>query len=348
MRLPLIAAGVALLTASGCVVHSHPGHTRTVYQSVEYRYGGAHPVPSAWGDGWCFLEYSHVHEYEPDYSAYSYRTGVYYYSRPMVVWYVGYHPVPSGGDCRVHGRHSHHYHPGSSYADYYAWDARDRGYSYRPDRHQAAPVYGRPPPGQQTGYSPPGHVANPPPGRGRDNNPPTYGGGTPPGHGSTPPGHGGVPPGQVNNPGHGGSPGYGGMPPGHSNNPGRGGATPPGQVNNPGRGGGHSPGNGGGAPPGHVENPSRGNGHVNPGHAGGPPGRGNSGGDEARGRGNDRSNDRGNGHVVPAGSPPPAARGKPPARGNPRDNGKADEGKDNGSANPNQGNRRPPPPGRGR
>lgn len=354
MRLPLIAAGVAVLAASGCVVHHHPRDTAVAYRTVEYRYGGVHPIPSAWGDGWCFIEHHHVHDYEPDQSFYTYRTGVYYYARPMVIWYVGYHPVPTGGHCNVYGRHSHRYHPGSSWADHYAWDSRDRAYAYR--QHPAAPVNnGRPPPGQGTYYRPGDHDATPPPGHG----------GVPPGHGGVPPGqgHGSTPPGHVNNPSHGGGggPAHGGVPPGHVNNPGRGGGAPPPGIDDRGRGGNSY---GGGLPPGQANNPGRGGGAPPPGNddrgrGGGPGpdhGRGNSvdpGGDHGRG------NARGQGApaVVPAGGSGPARAAPPPkakgGRGNDRgggDRGKSDESKrDSGPAQGNpQGRPRPPPPGRAR
>jgi hypothetical protein len=225
MRLTPLVAALAMFGASGCVVHSRvPVVTGVAYSDVQYRYFGAHPIPDAWGDGWCFLEHDHVHQYEPERTHYVYRGGVYVYASPTVVWYYGYHPISSGGYCALHGRHSHDYHPGTAFAPDYSWDRGQRVYVYRnPDpRHGASGVTqpGRPP--IFTSPPPPPPAYNPPPGHG----------GIPPGRGGTPPGHNtsGPPPGQINNPGRGEyfPPGQAGTAPGLR-------APPPGQVNNPGR-----------------------------------------------------------------------------------------------------------------
>ena len=206
MRPIPLAAALALLGASGCVVRHYYPDTGVTYREVQYRYYGAHPIPEAVGDGWCLVEHDHVHEYMPERTHYVYRGGVYVYARPTVVWYVGYHPIPSGGYCGLHGRHSHDYHPGSALAPQYTWDRSQRVYVYRnAPPHDARRVDMVPPPPPGRPYGPPPSYAPPPP---------------PPGHGGIPPGQGGTPPGH----------GYGGPPPGHVYNPGHGDAVPPGQA----------------------------------------------------------------------------------------------------------------------
>jgi hypothetical protein len=227
MRSTILVAALALCGVSGCVVRTY-AHGTPTYSEVHYRYMGAHPLSD--GHEWCFMEYEHVHDYAPVYSDYTYRGGVYVYARPSLLWYVGYHPVPTGGYCSLQGRHSHHYHPGSAYANDYTWDHSQRVYVYR-----NAPPPGRvvvpsgPPPGRSPGYAPP-PAYNPPPGHG----------GVPPGHGGTPPGHNDVPPpGHINNPGHGGHvhPGHSGGPPGHHEDRASKVGGPPGHGGPPGRGG---------------------------------------------------------------------------------------------------------------
>ena len=216
MRLISLAAAVALFGASGCVVrHHYVPSSGVTYREVHYRYYGAHPIPDGWGDGWCFVEHDHVHEYVPDQTHYVYRGGVYVYARPTVVWYVGYHPVPSGGHCGLHGRHSHDYHPGSALAPHYSWDRGQRVYVYRNPHPQRDP--------RRVEVVPPPPAYNPPPGHG----------GIPPGHGGTPPGHnrGGPPPGDVENPGHGHAP-----PPRRAESAPGFPIPPPVQVEHPGRG----------------------------------------------------------------------------------------------------------------
>ncbi len=271
----LASAVAALIGATGCVVHQHPGEYTYRYEESGYRYTDAHPV--AGNDAWCLIQGHHLHDYAPDYSYYTNRNDYYVYSGPTVVWYSDFHPVPHGGHCNLHGRHSHDYHPGYHDASSYDYDSGRRVYVYRnPAPGHGASSPARPPPGQGTGYNPPGHNAGspgygaypppsgntprPPPGRDTGYNPP---GGTyapPPGRGSIPPpGRVTTPPGQSTNPPRGGGynppPGHGGTPPGH-------GGTPPG----------HNPGN---TPPGHVNTPpSGGSYNPPPGHGGTPPGRG--------------------------------------------------------------------------
>lgn len=309
MRSLLIPASLLLFGASGCIVHDRP------YRTVEYReqgyyYSGAHPYP---GDGgWCLDESQHLHEYAPDYAYYTRQDNYYVYSGPTTVWYYGYHPVPEGGHCGLHGRHSHHYHPGHHYSNAYTYDRGQQVYVY--DAHKATAV--TPPPGRGTGYSPPGHGSghpgyNRPPPPGHANSPPSHVNRPPPGQGSghpnqnqpgpgynRPPGHATVPATHINDNVANPPPGHGGVPPGHGGRPPGRGAGTPGHI---------TPGNGNGRPSG---------GYTSPGHAYGRPNGNGSG------HGNGQPGHRPVGTAVPGGHSgtlqrPPS--GSPPAQhqGNP-------------------------------
>src|SRR5207248_28671 len=115
----------------------------------------------------CMNEGEHWHEY-PANTSYVYSGSYYTYSGPTEVYYYDYHPVPNGGYCYIHGRHSHAYLPGT-YANNYYWDNGRNVYVYGgPDYHAATAVnappyagnnsYPRPPPGQgsNNGYVAPG------------------------------------------------------------------------------------------------------------------------------------------------------------------------------------------------
>src|SRR5262249_59590196 len=108
-------------------------------------------------------------------------------SGPTVVWYYDYHPVPSGGYCYLHGRHSHNFAPGAAYASAYYWDAGRSGYIYNGSAYHGAspaPGYNAPPP------PPPGspHPAQPPPPPGATYAPPPPGAGGRSSQGYAPPG----------------------------------------------------------------------------------------------------------------------------------------------------------------
>ncbi len=306
----LASAVAAMIGATGCVVHQHPGEYTYRYETTEYRYTGAHPIPDH-GDAWCLIESAHVHDFAPDRSYYTYRDDYYVYSGPTVVWYYDLHPTPHGSHCSLRGRHSHDYHPGYHHASSYEWDGGHRGYMYRssPSGHSASPA--RPPSGQPTYNAPPGRGATSP----RYGNPPrppsngynAYPGpsATPPGRPSQPgynayPGQSATPPGRPSEPGYNRPPGHGGTPPGQSNRP-----PPPVQSNNPPSSGGFNPPPGhGGTPPGHGGTPPGHNpGNTPPGHVNNP-GRGNG-----NGNGNGRGNGNGNGR--PQLSQPVRENGRP-------------------------------------
>ncbi|MGA9523201.1 MAG: hypothetical protein WBV82_17165, partial [Myxococcaceae bacterium] len=220
----LASAVAAMIGTTGCVVHQHPGEYTYRYETTEYRYTGAHPIP-AQGDAWCLIEGAHVHDFAPDYSYYTYRDDYYAYSGPTVVWYSDLHPTPHGAHCSLRGRHSHDYHPGYHNASAYDWDRDRRVYVYRDSLsgHSASPA--RPPSGQPTHYDPPGYgnTPRPPPGRDTGYAPPRGNGYNPyPGQSATPPGRPSqpgysAPPGRPSQPGYNAPPGHGGTPPGQSN-----------------------------------------------------------------------------------------------------------------------------------
>src|SRR6185503_7582282 len=139
-------------------------------------YGG-HPVPTEYGGGWCFIDNDHWHEYQPAAQSYSYSGSYYTYVGPTEVWYYDYHPIPTGGSCHMHGRHSHGYTPGSAYANNYYWDNTRDVYVYGDNYHGASGVSS---PGGNHGAS--GYNGGPPPGSGTYN---TGGGYFPPGGNGT-------------------------------------------------------------------------------------------------------------------------------------------------------------------
>ncbi|MGQ0507121.1 MAG: hypothetical protein ACT4TC_17575 [Myxococcaceae bacterium] len=142
--LALLSAVVAI--ASGCVVSSRP-YRPYAYSGTSYHYYGEHPLP---GDEWCYLDYDHIHDFQPSTQYYSYSGSYYTYVGPTTVWYYDGHPDLHGGVCYLQGRHSHNYGLGRGYSNY-RWD-RSRGYVYNHDHNHNG--Y-RPPPGQGTWESPP-------------------------------------------------------------------------------------------------------------------------------------------------------------------------------------------------
>ena len=162
-RLLALLTPLALVAGTGCVVTPYSGHMRT-YRTVEvtqYRFSGPHPIPG--GGGWCLEEYDHVHDYAPEVQYYSYTNDVYQYRGPTVVWYLDYHPIPTGGYCNLHGRHNHDYYPRQYDGWSYNWDRGREVYVYNNPRytHGASPVgggYSQPAPSYpapSNGYYPP-------------------------------------------------------------------------------------------------------------------------------------------------------------------------------------------------
>ncbi len=110
-----------------------------------------HPIPEAFGGGFCEDEEVHPHEYAPvDLDYYQVVDGVYYYigdapedvfEEEEIVWYEDHHPVPvfwGGGFCYIIGPHTHwwrphahvHYHVSGGHYHYRGpWGKR-----YRPSR----------------------------------------------------------------------------------------------------------------------------------------------------------------------------------------------------------------------
>ncbi|WP_415835133.1 hypothetical protein, partial [Corallococcus soli] len=190
-RLLALVVPFALLMGTGCIVDGHyhrPTRAAYVAPVVEYRFAGAHPIPDDYGSGWCPEDYSHIHDYQPPQTSYVYTDNVYYYRGPTLVWYWDYHPIPNGGYCSFHGRHSHDFYPHGSWGHGYSYDRGTRGYRWDrthaasagnvryntgPSRPSSAPspvpynVGRRPPPGGTgTGARPPSGSGN---GWGRSN-----------------------------------------------------------------------------------------------------------------------------------------------------------------------------------
>ena len=103
-----------------------------------YYYHGPHPVPEAWGGGWCDQEGPHYHEFAPvDVEFYEYIEGYYVfvgdpwfhgYTGPLY-WYYGPHPVytPWGTVvCYIDGPHLWYAPPPVTTAGWYYTD----GYYY--------------------------------------------------------------------------------------------------------------------------------------------------------------------------------------------------------------------------
>jgi hypothetical protein len=93
------------------------------YAQYGIGYYGPHPVPYEVGNGYCYIEGAHTHEYAPfDQHLFRERDGYYYfvgdpvdfgYARPTY-WFNGNHPIPfswGGGYCYISWPHRHHYYP---------------------------------------------------------------------------------------------------------------------------------------------------------------------------------------------------------------------------------------------
>lgn len=196
------------------------------YTQQTWGYNGNHPIPAAYGGGYCFITWPHRHFYAPSASmSFNFVGGYYVYAGPWDPWYwtwrdryVGYW----GGYYRnsYFGGRYYTVRPPPVYRPRWGWNSPG---VYRPGVVVNAPParggYVGAPPARIT-VPPPargGYVA-PPPGRGGSVAPPParggYVGSPPPGHtgggytGAPPPGHAGstAPP-----PGHAG--GYTGAPP---------------------------------------------------------------------------------------------------------------------------------------
>jgi hypothetical protein len=125
-------------------------------QQYGYGFMGPHPIPYQYGNGYCYIEGAHSHEYAPfDQYLFREQQGYYYFvGDPMdfgynraTYWFNGNHPIPGlygGGYCYISWAHRHHYSPaglvGFSYvggyysysgiwpSDYYLY--RDRYWGY--------------------------------------------------------------------------------------------------------------------------------------------------------------------------------------------------------------------------
>ena len=103
--------------------NAYPQEGEPVAQVPQYGYMGPHPIPYEVGQGFCYQQGAHFHEYAP-FDQYLFREsgGWFYfvgdaadfgYSQQM--WgYQGNHPIPAaygGGYCFIDWPHRHHYAP---------------------------------------------------------------------------------------------------------------------------------------------------------------------------------------------------------------------------------------------
>jgi hypothetical protein len=125
-------------------------------QAQQYGYMGPHPIPYEAGQGFCYQQGAHFHDYAP-FDQYLFREqgGWFYFvgdandfGYQQQMWgYQGNHPIPGaygGGYCFIDWPHRHHYAPGAGLAfalvgGYYAysgpwspwyWQMRPRYTSY--------------------------------------------------------------------------------------------------------------------------------------------------------------------------------------------------------------------------
>ena len=95
-------------------------------QPSQYGYGGAHPIPYQYGQGFCYQAGPHYHEYPPfDQHLFQYSNGYWYFIGDVAdfgytqqMWgFAGNHPIPAaygGGYCFINWPHRHPYPPPST------------------------------------------------------------------------------------------------------------------------------------------------------------------------------------------------------------------------------------------
>ncbi|HEX6835075.1 MAG TPA: hypothetical protein VF334_00805 [Polyangia bacterium] len=108
--------------------NAYPQEGPPVAQVPQYGYMGPHPIPYEAGQGFCYQQGAHFHEYAPfDENLFREQNGWFYfvgdaadfgYSQQM--WgYQGNHPIPGaygGGYCFIDWPHRHHYPPPANLA----------------------------------------------------------------------------------------------------------------------------------------------------------------------------------------------------------------------------------------
>lgn len=108
----------------GAGLSAHPYHVHAGGpESVIYYYYGEHPVNGLYGDGFCFEESYHTHNYQPEYvDFYVFQEGYYYYigdpwffAYPYhLYWFYDPHPVVINlivHWCYIDGPHTHAFAP---------------------------------------------------------------------------------------------------------------------------------------------------------------------------------------------------------------------------------------------
>src|SRR6478735_3728148 len=97
-------------------------------QAPQYGYMGPHPIPYEAGQGFCYQQGAHFHEYGPfDENLFREQNGWFYFvgdaadfGYQQQLWgYQGNHPIPAaygGGYCFIDWPHRHHYPPPANLA----------------------------------------------------------------------------------------------------------------------------------------------------------------------------------------------------------------------------------------
>jgi hypothetical protein len=103
--------------------NAYPQEEQPVAQVAQYGYMGPHPIPYEAGQGYCYQQGAHFHEYAPfDQNLFREQGGWFYFvgdpadfGYAQQLWgYQGNHPIPAaygGGYCFIDWPHRHHYPP---------------------------------------------------------------------------------------------------------------------------------------------------------------------------------------------------------------------------------------------
>jgi hypothetical protein len=103
--------------------NAYPQEQQPVAQVPQYGYMGPHPIPYEAGQGYCYEQGAHFHEYAPfDQNLFREQGGWFYFvgdagdfGYAQQLWgYQGNHPIPAsygGGYCFIDWPHRHHYRP---------------------------------------------------------------------------------------------------------------------------------------------------------------------------------------------------------------------------------------------
>ena len=108
--------------------NAYPPQQEYAQQAPQYGYMGPHPIPYEAGQGFCYQQGAHFHEYGPfDENLFREQNGWFYFvgdaadfGYQQQMWgYQGNHPIPGaygGGYCFIDWPHRHHYAPPANLA----------------------------------------------------------------------------------------------------------------------------------------------------------------------------------------------------------------------------------------